>query len=130
MRVYILPVAFVPKKDAKLEELTQDWAPMLIHDIGASMEQMLRVLNGNVGFGDGTDFDNLKGKWLTYSTNASPDTEDTVTHDLGSVPVGFLTMEPPEAGYLYKGPTPWTTTAIFLKCSAAAQTAKIFVLLN
>lgn len=103
------------------------WFQQTLLDLESYLLEFVRINDGNLGFGDGTDPDNLIGKWLTYTTNAIADTEDTLTHDLGMVPVGFIVMEPPNGGFIYKGTTAWTTSQIFLKCSAANKTAKIFV---
>ena len=103
------------------------WAREFITLVGDAFRSHSFALNGNLGFGDGTFYDNIKGKWVEYTTNATPDTEDTVVHDLGVIPAGFLVMLPPKSGYLYNGSTTWTTTNLYLKCSAASQTVRIFV---
>jgi len=97
-----------------------------------SLEQawikLRRMLENNLSFGDGTNPDNLAGQWKNYTTNAVADTEDAVSHTLSRVPIGFLVFSASKAGILYKGSTAWTSTSIFLKCSAASTVVRIFIL--
>lgn len=97
-----------------------------------------RAINGNLTFGtgivipgleSGKGIDNIAGRWIDYESNATPDTEDTIQHNLGVIPPGFIVMVPPESGVINRGPTPWTATEIYLSCSAASQTARLFILL-
>jgi hypothetical protein len=104
------------------------WAHTWFHTIYKLLLEVVTAINGNLTFGDGTSIDNVSGKWITYTTNAAPDTEDAVAHNLGVIPPGFIVMIPPNAGFLYKGTTAWTTANIYLKCSAAAKQVTIFVL--
>jgi hypothetical protein len=104
-------------------------AEELPREIFDKLEPLIRSVNGNLGFGDGTDFDNVKGKWIQVTTTTA-NTEVAITHDLGAVPVGFLLMVPPENGTVNRGSSAWTTTQLFLKCSSASQTFTIFLLLD
>lgn len=85
-------------------------------------------LNGQLTFGDGILTDNIAGVWVTYTTNVTPGTEDTVVHNLGVVPAGFIVMVPPVAGIINNGTTSWDTSNLYLTCTAASQTVTIFVL--
>lgn len=104
------------------------WAQELVFQVDTATREIIAAVNGNLGFGDGTDDDNLVGTWLTYSTNSSAGTEDTLAHNLGVIPVGFLVMVPPVSGVINKGSTTWTTTNIYLTCTGASQTATLYVL--
>tara|TARA_Y100000310_G_C20462828_1_gene706185 strand:- start:497 stop:895 length:399 start_codon:yes stop_codon:yes gene_type:complete len=103
-----------------------------LHDLtkvlGIMYENLAQTVNGNLGLGDGVDFDNLVGEWVTYSTNAVANTEDTIAHTLGAVPVGYFLLKPPLVGNIHIGSTTWTTSNIYLSCNAASQTASIFLL--
>lgn len=87
-----------------------------------------RTVDGHLGFGDGSDPDNMFGVWASYTTNASANTEDAITHNLGVVPVGYLVFSQDKAASLYKSTSAWTTTQIFLKCSTASVAVKIFIM--
>ncbi len=76
---------------------------------------------------DGTLAGVLNGRYQTYTTNATPDTEDTVAHGLGRVPVGFIVVNRDKAGIVYDSGGTWTTTNILLKCNVASMTTTILV---
>jgi len=118
-------VGTVPKETKGLLR----WAEDVSASLGRLLSDLSTVINGNLGFGDGVDADNLRGKWITYTTNGTPDTEDAIAHSLGVVPVGVLEMKKPSAGFLYKGASAWTTTHIYMKCSSSSQSVTLFVLL-
>lgn len=88
-----------------------------------------RTVDGHLGFGDGTDPDNMFGIWKSYTTNAVANTEDAVAHSTGIIPIGYLVFTQDKAASLYLGGSTWTTTNIFLKCSVASVTVKIFIVL-
>lgn len=92
------------------------------------LRQLERLFSANIGFGDGTDLENIQGKWIDYSSNGVANTDDSVTHDMGVIPVGFIVMVPPLQGAINRGSVAWTTTTVSLRCSAATQTAKIFLI--
>lgn len=123
MRIQANPNFSTPPK-----EYSAEWMEGVISRLEEILAETSRAANGGLGFGDGLDMDNLIGKWMTYTTNAVADTEDTLAHNLAAVPIGFLLMLPPKAGFIYRGPTAWTASNLYLKCSAASQTVTIFVL--
>lgn len=60
-------------------------------------------------------------------TTPGADTEFTITHGLGYVPVGFLVIRQDKAGSFYLSTTPATVDKIFLKCNVASVAARIMV---
>ena len=114
---------------APLAAYEPKWFQRMLSVLCESFGSVSRGINGGLGFGDGVDIDNMVGKWITYTTNGVANTEDTIVHDMGVVPIGFLVMIPPESGTINKGTTAWTASNIYLKCSAASQTAKLFLLI-
>lgn len=105
--------------------------------LGALEDDQTRIvtaLQGRVRFGNGTSGgfgENLNGQFLSYTSNAIPDTEDTINHDLAVIPVGYLVLYQDIAGISYQGPTTgtnWTNTQIFLKCDTASVTFLLFLL--
>ena len=103
-------------------------------EIDKDLITIFNCLSGSVRFGAGNtgkDGENIFGQWLTITTNATPDTEDTFTHTCGCTPVGYIVVWQDKAGSIYQGPTTgtdWTNTTISLKCSVASVTAKLFLL--
>ena len=105
-----------------------EWSWRFVSDVGNHLRRLARIINGQITFGDGTDLDNIKGKWITFTASAVAGAENTIAHDLGVVPPGFLIAKPPTTGTVNLGATTWTTSNLYLTCSAASQTVVIFVL--
>lgn len=99
-------------------------------DIGS----IIQALQGRIRFGTGTnkkDGENIAGRFIQYTSNGTPDTEDTVVHNIGSVPIGYIILWQDKAGSFYQSPTvgtDWNKTNMYLKCSVASVTALLFVL--
>lgn len=96
---------------------------------------IINCLNGRVRFGPGTsgnNGENIAGKFLTITTNGTPNTESTFTHSMGSIPVGYIILGQDKAGSLYQlaaTGTAWTSSAISLKCSVASVKFNLFLLM-
>jgi hypothetical protein len=111
------------RPDEDLDEKLHD----LIYDIGRYFATVKDVVNGRLTFGDGTNIDNIAGKWIDITSHATGGTETAIQHDLGVVPVGFLMMIPPASGTVVRGATAWSTTHIYLTFSANSQTSRLFI---
>lgn len=98
-------------------------------------QNVITCLNGRVRFGPGTsgnNGENMAGQFLTITTNATPNTEDTFSHTMGSIPVGYIIIGQNKAGSLYQlsnTGTAWTSSKIYLKCSVASVTFNLFLLM-
>ena len=102
-----------------------------LRDVDSDLEQLFLFSNGRVRFGDGADKargENISGEFHTYTTNGTPDTEDTIAHTLGSIPVGYIVISQNKAASLYRGSSAWDNTKIYLKCNVASVAVKIFLL--
>ena len=83
------------------------------------------ILAGKVDFRnrDGTIDDNkhsmnMNVEWQRVTDTGSADTEFTVNHTLGRVPVGYIVVRQDKAGSLYESSfTSWTNTSVTLKFS-------------
>ena len=92
---------------------------------------IFNVLKGRVRFGDAIDGyrgENIAGEFKTFVTSATPNAENTISHGLGAVPVGWLVVSKDKAGDLYASTTAWTSTKLYLKCSVASVSYKVFLL--
>ena len=85
------------------------------------------AFNGNIGFGDGVSSDNISGNWVSVNF-PSANTDVTVTHNLGRIPVGYLAMTKSQAGDIFTGSVAATKTQITLQSSTAGQMASLFIL--
>lgn len=71
--------------------------------------------------------DNVDCRIVTYTSNATPDTEDSVPHDLRKVPVGYIVIGKDAAGDVYDS-SAHTSTDLKLKCSVASVTITLIVI--
>lgn len=85
------------------------------------------IVNGQISFGDGVNRDNIDGNWVSTVTPVAPNTDFTLTHNLGRIPVGFLLMSSDRAVSIYNGTVPWTVTTITLKASVASAAVSLFI---
>lgn len=97
------------------------------------MNKIFQCLQGRVSFGTGVsgiNGQNISGQFVTYTSNGVANTEDTIAHTVGSVPIGYLILGQNKAGSLYQlasTGTAWTSTNIYLKCSVASVTFNLFL---
>jgi hypothetical protein len=112
-------------------QVTKDWLGRMLGEIGSLWQYCQQAMNGNLTFGDKYDTDNIKGGWFSFTSHAVADTEFALVHNLGQVPIGVLDFcLKDKAGVLYQGPTPWTTSTIYLRCNVASTAFRVFVVLG
>jgi hypothetical protein len=70
---------------------------------------------------------NERGQWAKVTTPVAANTEFAVTHNLDYVPVGYNIERISAAASIYDGATPWTSTQIFLKCTASLVDLTLFI---
>ena len=95
------------------------------------LSNLFLCLQGRVRFGtgtDGTEGENISGEFQVFTSNAIADTEDTISHTLGAVPIGYIVLGRDKAGVLYNGSTAWTSTSIYFKSNVASTTYTVFLL--
>jgi hypothetical protein len=86
------------------------------------------VINGQVSFGNGVASDNISGVWATVADTGAANTDFTITHNLGRIPVGYLVMTSSIATDIYTGSVAATKTQITLRSSAAHAAITLFIL--
>jgi hypothetical protein len=93
-------------------------------------EQMAKIANGSLSFGNGSQSDNIAGKWVTAVTPGAPNTDFVVVHNLGYTASGYIPMTKSAACDVYTSPTvnPNPTTEIILRATVAGVTINFFVL--
>jgi hypothetical protein len=85
------------------------------------------VINGNLGFGDGTNPDNVSGNWINTTCPVTPNTDFTVNHNLNRLPVGYWIMQKDRAVDIYTGSVAATNTQITLRATVASAVVRLFV---
>ena len=93
-------------------------------------EQMARIVNGLLSFGDGINTDNIAGVWKTVITPGAPNTDFTITHNLQHTAVGYIVMSKTAACDVYTSPTVNAdpTHTIILRATAAGVTVVMFLI--
>jgi len=103
-------------------------------DLDKDVKNLFFLSKGKVRFGDGdtaTNGENISGQFVQFTSDGTANTEFSVAHTIGSVPVGYIILWQDKSGSLYQGPatgTAWTTTALSLKCSVSSVTFKVFLI--
>src|SRR6266481_1003199 len=91
-------------------------------------QNFIQVLNGNIGFGDGTIPDNISGSWINVVAPVAPNTDFTVNHNLQRLPVGYWIMQKDRACDIYTGSVAATTTQLTLRATAASAVLRLFII--
>ena len=102
---------------------------------------LVRAINGGISLGSpftrrvragqeaesGTGGNNVEGSWYVGPTPVTPDTDFTIPHKLGRIPVGYLLLSIDQAGIIYKGVKAWTNSSITLRCSTSNTNVTVLV---
>lgn len=91
-------------------------------------QNFTQAFNGNIGFGDGTNADNINGTWINVVAPVAPNTDFTVDHNLGRLPVGYWIMQKDRACDVYTGGVASTTTALTLRATVASAVLRLFII--
>lgn len=102
--------------------------------VDTDLKNLFLWSQGRVRIGTGVDGDfgeNVEGQFQVFTTSGTPDAENTIAHDLESVPIGYIVVGQDKAGSLYQKSdtgTTWTSTNLYLKCDVASVDFTIFLL--
>jgi len=102
-----------------------------VKDVDRDLVNLFTAFKARIRFGDGTDGElgeNISGEFQVVSDTGAADTEFSVSHTLGAIPIGFLVTNIDKGGVVYDSGTAWTSTTIYLKCSAANAEVTLFLL--
>ena len=93
----------------------------------SNWQKLQNVVNAHIGFGDGINADNIDGVWATVVTPLVANTDFTITHNLGRVPVGYIPMSKTAATDIYTGSVSATTTTLTLRATGTGVTVNLFI---
>lgn len=102
-----------------------------LHALDNELAKVFQALTGRLRFGTGGDGErgeNISGEWQVVADTGTINTEFSITHTLGAVPIGYLVTKINKAGVIYDSGTAWDSTTIYLKCSSANATVTLFLL--
>lgn len=118
-------------KTSNLNYFKEGQEQVYINNIDTDIRNIVLGLQGRVRFGDGNDGqfgENMSGQFQRVTDTGVINTEFTVAHGLGSVPVGFLVVNIDKGAVIYASGTTWTSSSIYLKASVASCNVLLFVL--
>lgn len=104
-----------------------------INVLQGEINKIFTCLQGRISFGIGTtgiNGQNISGQWVTYTSNGAANTEDTIAHTIGSIPLGYLVVSQNKAGTIYQQAgtgTAWTSSNIYVKCNVASVAFLLFL---
>lgn len=106
----------------------EQWA----RDVDSDLNTVFLCLSGRIRFGPNNTTinkgENILGQFVTYTTNGSANTEDTVPHNLGSVPVGYIVVKQNKSGSVFDSGSTWTVNNLYLKCSGTSVLVTLFLI--
>ena len=91
------------------------------------MARNLTFLDSDGAIGTGRRCLNIDAVWVRYVSNGTANTEDTVAHNLGRIPVGLWVSAPDKGAVIYKGTTAWTATNVYLKATVLTVTVDLLL---
>jgi len=117
-----------PTLEFRKPSLSESWLGELCRIIRLGYEQLVGIVNGRISFGDGDLPDNIDGVWVEATTPTPADTNFTVVHNLGRLPVGYIVVKKSAACDVYDGSVAATETEMTLKATVAGVTVLLFTL--
>ncbi len=94
----------------------------LITVLGDWNENIKAILDRGISFPD-----NMDVRFVTFTSNASPDTEDEIAHELGKIPLYMQTVSLDKGAVVYRSGTTWTKTSIFVKTNTASTAVVLMI---
>ena len=93
-------------------------------------EQLARIINGLISFGDGTNTDNMNGSWQNFTTPLTPNTDFTLIHNLGRQAVGYIVVAKSATCDVFTSATsnPNPGTQIILQATGASVVMRLFII--
>lgn len=101
----------------KLRQFDRDLL-VLLEDV---FTNLINILNGGTNFDD-----NFEGTTLTYTSNTTPNTQDTIAHGLSKAPSRFIVLSINKGGVVYQSAT-FDAVNVYLKNTVASVATTIFV---
>ena len=94
-------------------------------------ERLAKVLNGNVNYGStmsNKDKDMNMNCAKFTGTSPAANTDFTLAHSLGRIPLTINAQDTNNGGLIYRGSVAWTKTHVTFRCTTAAAVYNIIVI--
>ena len=103
--------------------------------LDSDVKKIFLSFGGQISFGPSGNLnsgENMFGQWVTVANTGTANTEFTVPHTMKSdaiaiIPGNYFVTRINKGGVVYDSGTTWTTSNIYLKCSAANATLTLFL---
>jgi hypothetical protein len=99
-------------------------------DVTRWIERIALAANGNINYGDtmsNTDADRNINCWKASGTSPAANTDFTINHSLGRVPITIVGQDTNNGGLLYRGSVAWTKTTVTLRCTTATAAYNVIL---
>lgn len=117
-----------PNLNFTVVEPTKSSLENFVQMIRTVYQNLIQAINGNLGFGDGTNLDNINGSWINAVTPVASNTDFTVNHNLQRIPSGYWVMQKDRAVDIYTGSVTATSTQITLRATVASAAIRLFII--
>ena len=91
------------------------------------MARSMTFLTAAGGFADGQRSLNLDAVWVLYVSSGTANTETSVAHNLGRIPLGAFVGLPDISATIYAGTTAWSSTLVYFRSTAATTTVRLLL---
>jgi hypothetical protein len=74
-----------------------------------------------------TKVGDMDAVYVRYTSNASANTQDQISHNLGRKPEGYIVVYQNKSASVYDSGTTWNSKFIYLKCSTATTILRLII---
>jgi len=113
------PAQFIDNPNDPNQQFVRD----LVNSLGSWAAVLQAILDKGISLQDNIDAD-----VISYTSNGTPDTEDTVAHTLGKIPTYFIVGDIDKGGIVYRSGTTFTSSNIYVKCTVASAAVKLILI--
>jgi len=102
-----------------------------VRAVNVDLTNIALALQGRIAFGSGIDTatgENIAGEFRVFTSSADAGTENTITHNLVSTPIGYIIFKQDKDSTLYAGASTWGVGSISLISSATSTAYTIFII--
>jgi hypothetical protein len=115
---------------------TSTWTPKTdkdkyLRDINTDLRNVMIFSEGRIRFGDGDNGhrgENISGEFHIFTSLGTATAENTISHGLDSVPIGYIVINQNKSASLYSGTTSWTNENVYFISSSTLTSFTIFLL--
>lgn len=104
------------------DEQIREFDKRLIQVLAEWESNIKAILDTGIALDENMDVD-----FVSFTSNATPDTEDTIAHTLGRTPSYMFTVSLDKGAVVYKSGTTWTASNIYVKTNTASTAVTLML---